>query len=140
MKTRIVILISFVLLFVACSEDKIPLPEPDSPHPQLSLSSPEAFLQYGAGVAIPIKGDISDPEIMETLSVMVYRDASAKDTLFHTSRNIKDRSTTINETWTPSTLDFAGATNAYLLEVKITHGTTSATPSLSFFQEVQVYK
>jgi len=140
MKTRIVILISFVLMIVACQKDVLPPPEPPTPHPDLMLDSPDPLVEYGAGAAIAIKGNITDPEIIKSLSIMVYSNTSAKDTLFQTTRPIESLSCAINESWTPSTLDFAGGTNTYLLEIKITHESTSTQPSLSFFQEIHAYK
>jgi hypothetical protein len=139
MKTRIAILISFVLLLAACKKDTFQ-PEPETPRPELGLISPLVTVEYGANVAIPIQGSISDPEIIKTLSIMVFRDESAKDTLFRVTRVIESSSCTFDESWTPSSYDFTNSENTYLLELKITHDPASAQPSLSFFQGIRVYR
>lgn len=140
MKTRFVILLSFVLLIVACAKDNLPAPEEETPHPAITLESPNLTFLYKAGEVVPIKGEIIDPEKIKALSFIVYRDVTANDTVFKKSLTLDNLSYTFDEVWTPQTLDFTNSENTYLLEIKVTHAPASAQPHLSFFQEVRVYR
>lgn len=141
MKTRIVILASFVLLFVACAKDKLPLvDEPELPRPELALISPSISTEYGANIPVPIKGSIADQEIIKTLSLIIYTDESAKDTVFHKDFVVENHQFSFDESWSPSSLDFTGSSNIYLLEIRIKHESTSEQPFLSFFQGIRAYR
>jgi hypothetical protein len=138
MKTRIVILLSFALIIAACGkEDNFFLPPPAS---EITLSSPDPLITYPTGTPILIKGDVSDPARITTLSIMVYRTtAGTIDTVFHKTQEVNDISASFNQAWTPLTSDFAGSTNDYLLEVKIAHDLSSS-DAPSYFQDIHVKK
>lgn len=140
MKTRIVILLSFVLFFVSCSKDA-PLDLSPSDGPEITMSSPNPQTIYAAGSTVLISGEINDLQAIKSLSIIVYKNTTTvTDTAYFKTRVVDANTVSFSETWTPQATDFAGSLNNYLLEVKVTHDANSTSPSQSYFQEIQVNK
>jgi hypothetical protein len=140
MKTRIVILLSFVLFIWSCKTDSFPQ-GPVQQEPGFLPLSPDPTLTYGIGNPISIKGEIKDVENIKTFSVFVFNDAINMDTVFKEVRPVNNIEYKYDEIFVPKSTDFGGSLNTYIMELKITYDqTTSALAPTSYFEEIKVAK